>query len=163
MIWAFINKLKKTHSWEMLFTFQKVNRNINKYVLPHIFPKSICLFMFFLKKQLIQQASKSECQQFWSDAVLIFIVSLRLAQSLSLCCALHFPDESHGLRSKVSTYTVILLFAWWTYLFAPGFSHFKVITFPISTSNYRFCSTIKVLKVTRLKLPFKSFLNLIFW
>lgn len=70
---------------------------------------SICLFMFYLRERLIQPAQKSGCQHFWSDcalSVLVFTVSLRLAQPL--LCALHFPDESDGLRSEVSTYTVIL-------------------------------------------------------
>lgn len=35
----------------------------------------------------------------------VFPASLR---TLTLCCALHFPDASEGLRSEVRIYTVIL-------------------------------------------------------
>lgn len=70
---------------------------------------SICLFMFYQRKRLIQPAQKSECQQFWPVlSVLVFSVSRRLSHPLALCCALHFPDVSDGLRSEVSIYTVIL-------------------------------------------------------
>lgn len=69
----------------------------------------ICLFMFYLRKRLIQPPQKSGRQQFWSVlSFLVFTVSLRLSHPLALCCALHFPDESDGLRSEVSTYAVIL-------------------------------------------------------
>lgn len=75
----------------------------------HIFPTSIRLFMFYLRKRLIQPAQKSGRQQFWPVlSVLVFSVSPRLSHPLALCCALHFPDESDGLRSEVSIYTLIL-------------------------------------------------------
>lgn len=43
-----------------------------------------------------------------SLSVLVFSVSPRLSHPLALCCALHFPAESDGLRSEVSIYTLIL-------------------------------------------------------
>lgn len=97
--------------WGYFTNFKvKVNKNINKYFsTKHIFPTRICLFMFYLRKRLIQPAQKSGRQQFWSVlSFLVFTVSLRLSHPLALCCALHFPDESDGLRSEVSTYAVIL-------------------------------------------------------
>lgn len=74
---------------------------------------SICLFMFYQRKRLIQPAQKSQqissSQQFWPVlSLLVFSVSLRLSHPLALCCALLFPDVSDGLRSEVSIYTVIL-------------------------------------------------------
>lgn len=88
----------------------KSKEDINKCLpVKNMFPMSICLFMFYQRKRLIQPAQKSECQQFWPVlSVLVFSVSPRLSHPLALCCALHFPDVSDGLRSEVSIYTVIL-------------------------------------------------------
>lgn len=61
------------------------------------------------KKTLIQSAQKSRCKQFWRvPSILVFSVSLRAPHPLALCCALHLPDASDGLRSEVSIFTVIL-------------------------------------------------------
>lgn len=65
---------------------------------------SICLFMFYLQKRLIQPAQKSECQQFWLDSFLsLFLFSLFLFVSFTLSpyvvlCISQMNQTGYGVK-----------------------------------------------------------------
>lgn len=104
--WA-LNVAKRHHLKVTLANFSQVN--VNK--------KGSCSLRAFgylrfnkggEKKALVQLPQKSRCQQFWAIPSVLVSSFFASPHALTLCCALHFPDASDGLRSEVRIYTVIL-------------------------------------------------------